>query len=43
MDIYGINKSIQVIEQVFLEMTMVLVDPCIQEYSSDGTSVSRDD
>jgi len=27
MDIYGIKKSIQVIEQVFLDMTMVLVRP----------------
>jgi len=25
MDIYGIKKSIQVIEQVFLDMTKVLV------------------
>ncbi len=27
MDIYGIKKNILVIEQVFLDMTMVLVRP----------------
>ena len=41
MDIYGIKKNILVIEQVFLDMTMILVRPMCIEYSSDGTSVSR--
>ena len=42
MDIYGVKKNILELEQVFLDMTKVLVDSCVQEYTIDRTSVSLD-
>ena len=42
MDIYGIKKSIQVIEQVFLDILRYEEDSCVQEYTIERTSVSLD-
>ena len=43
MDIYGVKKNILELEQVYLDMTKVFVRPIVQEYTIDGTSVSRYD
>jgi len=44
MDIYGIKKSIQVIEQVYLDMTKVFVRPmCTRVYNWKNKCISRHD